>query len=86
MYAEQLLPHDIEAEESIIGALLIDSDSFLRISHLIKPEDFYRERNRLCFTACIELFQRSEGIDQITLARELDRGRPVGKRGRHGLP
>jgi replicative DNA helicase len=73
MYAEQLLPHDIEAEESIIGALLIDSDSFLRISHLIKPEDFYRERNRLCFTACIELFQRSEGIDQITLARELDR-------------
>ena len=73
MYAEQLLPHDIEAEESIIGALLIDSDSFLRISHLIKPEDFYRERNRLCFTACTELFQRSEGIDQITLARELDR-------------
>ena len=73
MYAEKLLPHDIEAEEAVVGALLIDSDSFLRVSHLIKPEDFYRERNGLCFTACVALFQRTEGIDQVTLAQELAR-------------
>ena len=71
MYAEKLLPHDIEAEESVIGSLLIDSDSFLRVAHLIKPEDFYREKNRLCFTASLALFQRNEPIDQVTLAREL---------------
>ena len=73
MYAEKLLPHDIEAEEAGVGALLINSDSFLRVSHLIKPDDFYRERNRSCFTACVDLFQRSEAIDQVTLARELSR-------------
>lgn len=73
MYAEKLLPHDIEAEESVLGSLLIDGDSFLRIAQLIKPEDFYREKNRLCFTACVNLFQRNEAIDQVTLARELGR-------------
>ncbi len=73
MYAEKLLPHDIEAEESVLGSLLIDGDSFLRVAQLIKPEDFYREKNRLCFTACVNLFQRNEAIDQVTLARELDR-------------
>ena len=73
MYAEQLLPHDIEAEEAVIGSLLIDGDSFLQVSHLIKPDDFYREKNRLCFAAGSDLFQRSEAIDQITLARELQR-------------
>jgi replicative DNA helicase len=73
MYAEKLLPHDIEAEEAVLGALLIDSDSFLRVSHLIRPDDFYRERNRVCFQSCLDLFQRSEAIDQVTLARELAR-------------
>jgi replicative DNA helicase len=71
MYAEKLLPHDIEAEEAVIGALLIDGDSVLRVASLIKPDDFYREKNRLCFAACVNLFQRSEAIDQVTLAREL---------------
>ena len=73
MYAEKLLPHDIEAEESVVGSLLIDGDSFLRIAQLIKPEDFYREKNSLCFAACVNLFQRNEAIDQVTLARELGR-------------
>ena len=73
MYAEKLLPHDLEAEEAVIGSLLIDSDSFLRIAHVIKPDDFYREKNRLCFAACISLFQRSEAINQVTLAHELGR-------------
>ena len=74
MYSEQLLPHAIAAAaEAVIGSLLIDSDSFLHISHLITPDDFYRERNRLCFSACTDLFQRGEAIDQVTLARELSR-------------
>ncbi len=73
MYAEKLLPHDIEAQEAVVGSLLIDGDCFLRISSLIKPQDFYRERNQVCFTAASALFERNEVIDQVTLARELDR-------------
>lgn len=73
MYAERLLPHDLDAEESIIGSLLIDGDSILRVGHMIQAEDFYREKNQICFAACVALFQRNEGIDQVTLARELGR-------------
>ena len=77
MYAEKLLPHDLEAEEAVVGSLLIDGDSFVRISSLIKPEDFYRERNQLCYAACRSLFERNEAIDQVTLARELSRTNQV---------
>jgi len=73
MYAERLLPHDLDAEESVIGSLLIDGDSILRVGHVVKPEDFYREKNQICFAACVALFQRNEAIDQVTLARELGR-------------
>ena len=73
MYAEKLLPHDLEAEEAVVGSLLIDSDSFVRVAHVIKPDDFYREKNQLCFSACLALFQRGEAIDQVTVARELSR-------------
>ncbi len=73
MYAEKLLPHDLEAEEAVVGSVLIDSDTFVRIAHVIKPDDFYREKNQICFTACLSLFQRGEAIDQVTVARELSR-------------
>ena len=73
MYAEKLLPHDLEAEEAIVGSLLIDGDCFSRVAHLVKPEDFYREKNQACFAACQALFERDEAIDQVTLARELSR-------------
>ena len=73
MYAEKLLPHDLEAEEAVVGSVLIDGDCFSRVSPYIKAADFYRERNQLCFAACEALFQRDEAIDQVTLARELSR-------------
>jgi len=73
MYAEKLLPHDLEAEEAVVGSVLIDGDCFSRVAPYIKADDFYRERNQLCFAACAALFQRDEAIDQVTLARELSR-------------
>ncbi len=73
MYAERLLPHNLEAEEAVIGSLLIDGDCFSRIAPILQPGDFYRERNQLCFTAALAMFQRDEAIDQLTLAGELAR-------------
>ena len=73
MYAEQLLPHDVVAEEAVLGSILIDSDAFLKVSSRITPDDFYRQKTRLCFAACTKLIERSEVIDQITLSRELNR-------------
>jgi replicative DNA helicase len=71
MYAEKLPPHDADAEEAVVGSLLIDGESINKISPLVKPEDFYRERNRWCFEACLSLYRRGESIDQISVAREL---------------
>ncbi len=73
IYAEKLLPHNLEAEEAVVGALLIDGDCFARVAPILQPKDFYRERNQLCFAAAQALFQRDEAIDQLTLAGELSR-------------
>lgn len=72
-YSEQLLPHDTDAEEAVIGAMLIDSGAFAEVAVILQPSDFYRERNRLCFQAALDLFNRSQAIDQATLAGELSR-------------
>ena len=71
MYAEKLPPHDADAEEAVIGSLLIDGEVINRIAPLVGVEDFYRERNRWCYQACQSLYQRGEPIDQISVAREL---------------
>ena len=73
LYAERLLPHNLEAEEAVIGSLLIDGECFSRVAPVLQPGDFYRERNQLCFAAAMALFQRDQAIDQLTLAGELAR-------------
>ncbi len=73
IYAEKLLPHDVEAEEAVLGSLLIDGQCIARLAPLLKGGDFYRERNQLCFDAAVALFQRDQAIDQLTLAGELAR-------------
>ena len=73
LYAEKLLPHNPEAEESLIGSILIDGECISRIAPVLQPGDFYRERHQLCYEAALALFQRSQAIDQTTLAGELGR-------------
>ena len=73
LYAERLLPHSIEAEESLIGSLLIDGECIARVAPLLQPGDFYRERNQLCYDAAVALFQKDQAIDQATLADQLAR-------------
>ena len=73
MQSDRLPPHDIESEEAVIGSLLVDSDAVPRIAGFLEPDDFYRERNRWCYEACIDLFQRREALDQISVAHELER-------------
>ena len=73
VYAEKLLPHDVEAEEAVLGSILIDGECLTRLAPLLKEGDFYRERNQLCFDAALSLFQRDQAVDQITLAGELQR-------------
>lgn len=71
MYVDRLPPHDIAAEESVIGSILIDGDSLSRVASFLRPQDFYGEKNRWCFEAFLALFERSEAINQITVSHEL---------------
>ena len=73
LYAERLLPHNIEAEEALIGSLILDGECIARIAPLLHPDDFYRERNQLCYDAAMALSHRNQAIDQTTLAAELAR-------------
>jgi replicative DNA helicase len=73
MAEEKLPPHDIEAEEAVIGSLLIDPDAILKVAVSLKPEDFFSETNRVIYQACFSLYQRNETINQITVAHELMR-------------
>ena len=71
MYAERLLPHDAEAEEAVIGSILIDGESLTKVTPFLRSSDFYVARARLCFEACVPLFERGEAINQVTVAHEL---------------
>ncbi|KPK45581.1 MAG: replicative DNA helicase [Dehalococcoidia bacterium SM23_28_2] len=71
--AEKLPPHDIEAEEAVIASLLVDGEAIFKVAPLLHPPDFFREKNAWAYDACLALWQRSEAINQITLAHELAR-------------
>jgi len=72
MYADRLQPHDMEAEESVLGSFLIDSEAILTVVGWLKPEFFFRDRNRYVMQACLTLFQRGEAINQVTVAHQLN--------------
>ncbi|MCL0057971.1 replicative DNA helicase [Dehalococcoidales bacterium] len=73
MDGEKLPPHDIDAEEAVIGSLLIDGAAIYKIATFLHQLDFYSERNQWLYEACLSLHQRDEAINQITVAQELDR-------------
>ncbi len=68
---ERLPPHNIEAEEAVIGSLLVDPEAIVKTAISLKPEAFYREKNQWIYDACLSLYERNEAINQITLAQEL---------------
>jgi replicative DNA helicase len=70
---EQLPPHDIQAEESVVASLLVDSDAVLKVAGILHTADFFREANAWAFEACLALWERNESINQVTVAHELDR-------------
>ena len=64
-------PNDVEAEQAVLGAMLLDRDAVVNAIEILKPEDFYREENKLIFTSMLNLYGRSEPIDIITVKDEL---------------
>ncbi len=64
----RLPPQNVEAEQSVLGSILLDNNALLRVLENVTPEDFYKREHRIIFSAMLELFQRGQPIDLITVS------------------
>lgn len=64
-------PQNIEAEQSLLGAILVDKDAMLRIADMVRPEDFYRQAHADIFRTMLELHTKREPIDMTTLPNRM---------------
>src|SRR5919108_6078458 len=69
--AGRVPPHDLDAEISVIGSVLLDPLSIAKVLQFLHPEDFYRENNGQIYRAALDLFAAGEPIDNVTLASQL---------------
>ena len=64
-------PHDIDAEQAVIGSMLTDKDAVVEAVEILKSDDFYRQDNKTIYEAILNLYNRAEPIDIITVKSEL---------------
>jgi replicative DNA helicase len=70
---DRLPPHSLEAEQSVLGAILIDRETIIEIAEFLQPQDFYRQAHGSIYRAMLELFERREPVDLVTVAESLER-------------
>ena len=70
---ERTLPHSLDAEKSVLGAILIHNDAFNHAAELLDSQDFFRDAHRRIFDRMVTLSERGDAIDFITLKEELAR-------------
>jgi len=73
MSADRLPPQNVEAEQSVLGSLLIDPDAIIRVASFLRPGDFYRETHQAIYRAIIDLHERRLPADFVTVVDELER-------------
>ncbi len=69
---ELIPPQNLEAEQSLLGSLLIDRDAIIKVADIVRAEDFYRENNQKIYEACLDLFKKREPIDILSLGNRLE--------------
>ncbi len=69
---EKLPPQNIETEESVLGALIIDNNAIIKIADILYPEDFYLPKHRQVFEAILDLYKKNEPIDVLSLTNRLE--------------
>src|SRR5688500_4355815 len=70
---DRLPPQSLEAEQSVLGAILIDRDAIVEVAEFLRPADFYRQANGAIYAAVLELFERREPVDIVTVSEALER-------------
>lgn len=72
MAKERIPPQNLEAEQSLLGSLLIDKDATIKIADRVRPDDFYRDSHKLILEAMLQLYERHEPIDILSLGNRLE--------------
>ncbi len=68
-----LPPHDLEAEQSVLGAMLVNPNAIAAVAELLTADDFYRDTHRLIYRAVVTLYDRGQEVDVVTLSAQLER-------------
>lgn len=72
------LPHDLEAEMSVLGSLFISPEKIVEVLEFLKPDDFYRPAHKILFKAMVDLNSRGDAIDTVTIKAALGSYEPIG--------
>lgn len=77
----KIMPHNIEAEQAVLGCILIDSQAQIDILTAIHVDDFYSEAHQLVYTSMLKIYQRSVPVDFVTIADQLEKDKTLEKVG-----
>jgi replicative DNA helicase len=69
---DKLPPQSIEAEQSVLGSLLLSKKAIIKVADILKPDDFYRDAHKIIFETMLDLFEHSEPIDVLTVSNRLE--------------
>ncbi|MDD5726633.1 MAG: replicative DNA helicase [Patescibacteria group bacterium] len=75
--SDKLVPQNLDAEMSLLGALLIDKEAIIRVGDMVTPEDFYADKHREIFEAMSDLFRKHEPIDILSVTDRLEEKKQV---------
>ena len=81
---ERVPPQNIEAEQAVLGAMMIKKEAIVEAQEILQPEDFYREAHRRVYEAMLKLSENDEAVDLVTLTEQLRRDGDLEKVG--GIP
>ena len=68
---DKLPPQNVEAEMSLLGSLMLDRDAFTRVGDFLEPRDFYKEQHQKIYEAIVDVFERKESIDVLSVTARL---------------
>ena len=77
LITEKGLPHNLDAERSVLGAIILENESIYQVLDKLSPDDFYAEGHKILFQCVTELLTASRAVDLVTLREELNRSRQL---------
>ena len=80
---DRLPPQNVEAEQSVLGSLMIDKNAIIKVADLIKPDDFYKEIHRRIFEAMLDIYEHREPIDLVSVSNRLKEKKQLDEIGGH---